>query len=254
MSTETTQNERPIDEQLSGAILDTLDTPLAVIDAEGFVTKTNSQWKNHTEDGNSCIQVCSAGTSYLDFIENQGANILGTDRSVVLKGIREVLSSKSKAFSWTYNISETDSERSFEIQLSNIPGVDGLSLIQHRNLNRRFDSKTQAPDTQTTQLPDQYREKIASEAAKSSIVGDNIAFVTDAVDDLFELVTSYKELIEEEGYDKKALTSRLNEKDEELDLDFLVDELPNVLNQARDGIKRVGRILRDLKNTRSFEA
>ncbi len=76
-------------------------------------------------------------------------------------------------------------------------------------------------------------------------VGDNAAFVRDAFDTLVELVEGHRELLVRvsEGRVPRSLVEDLNDKLDRADLDFLVEEVPQAMDESKEGIDRVTRIV-----------
>ena len=76
-------------------------------------------------------------------------------------------------------------------------------------------------------------------------VGDNAAFVKEAFETLMELMQGYRELLEhaQRGKVSTHLLADLTDKLDRADLDFLVEEVPQALDDSREGIERVARIV-----------
>jgi PAS domain S-box-containing protein len=81
-------------------------------------------------------------------------------------------------------------------------------------------------------------------------IGDNVRFVSEAVTDLLDLISTYRaELLEcrEQGR-CMAKCESIEAKEEDTDLDFLKEELPLALTQSRNGLEQVGRIVLAMKS------
>ena len=76
-------------------------------------------------------------------------------------------------------------------------------------------------------------------------VGDNAAFIRDAFDTLLELVEGHRELLAQasDGRVSRQLVEDLNDKLDRADLDFLVEEVPQAMDESREGIERVTGIV-----------
>jgi signal transduction histidine kinase len=70
-------------------------------------------------------------------------------------------------------------------------------------------------------------------------VGDNLEFLSGAVTDLFDFIEKLASQCEEESYKKHY---------KEVDFDYLLEEMPLALQQAREGVTNVTRIVRSLKS------
>jgi len=77
-------------------------------------------------------------------------------------------------------------------------------------------------------------------------VGDNIHFMKGAFQDLFSLA-SLLVAVKNDDLSNPAvaqdLLSRINNKEEEIDLGFLKEEIPQAIEQSLDGLQRVSRIV-----------
>jgi signal transduction histidine kinase len=76
-------------------------------------------------------------------------------------------------------------------------------------------------------------------------VGDNASFVTEAFETLMELMRGYRELLThvQRGKIPDHLIADLQDKMDRADLDFLVEEVPQALDDSREGIERVAKIV-----------
>jgi PAS domain S-box-containing protein len=76
------------------------------------------------------------------------------------------------------------------------------------------------------------------------IVGDNARFLTDASRDLVRLVHSYRDLVAAvragDGEEERALVRRL---EDELEVDYLQDQVPSAGEQLMQGIERVSGVV-----------
>ncbi len=80
-------------------------------------------------------------------------------------------------------------------------------------------------------------------------IGDNVRFIEEATEDLMELLSQYDELVktlEKDNLVPKTISS-LREKEEEIDLEFLLDEIPIALKQSFSGLENVARIVQAMK-------
>ncbi len=86
-------------------------------------------------------------------------------------------------------------------------------------------------------------------------IGSNIEALTDYMVDVSKLLGQYQQFrksIKESGQDlsddiKKQL-SDLTEFEEEIDIEYLIEDIPELLNDCKDGTQRVARIVGDLKS------
>ena len=83
----------------------------------------------------------------------------------------------------------------------------------------------------------------------TQFVGDNTRFFQDAFVDLVEIINTYKELIETAR--SSSLTDELikyaEEQIEELDFDYLLEEVPLAIQHTLKGVDRIAKIVRAMK-------
>lgn len=80
-------------------------------------------------------------------------------------------------------------------------------------------------------------------------VGDNIGFLQDAFDDLASLEKAYASLLDaaRAGNATPELVKETEERVADADRDYLVEEIPRAIAQAREGVERVAKIVAAMK-------
>ena len=80
-------------------------------------------------------------------------------------------------------------------------------------------------------------------------IGSNISYLRDGMDDLLSILRAYRDLaVMVECQDGIAEPlQRLRQLEAEADLDFLIDEIPDAIGQASEGLSRVSRIVQAVK-------
>jgi signal transduction histidine kinase len=81
-------------------------------------------------------------------------------------------------------------------------------------------------------------------------IGDNIQFLQNAFEDMTELLQMYSEyLVSLSDPEKsKEYVKRIEEFSEDIDIDFLNEEIPNACKTAKEGVHRVAEIVLAMKN------
>ncbi|MEU4216910.1 ATP-binding protein [Actinoplanes sp. NPDC026623] len=80
-------------------------------------------------------------------------------------------------------------------------------------------------------------------------VGDNVRFMESAFADLDRLLTAYRELVaagpDPAGFE--AARQKVDEVASEIDMDFLMEDIPTAISQTLEGVVRVANIVRAMK-------
>jgi len=80
-------------------------------------------------------------------------------------------------------------------------------------------------------------------------VGDNTRFLQDAFQDLRRLLERYAEVPEalRAGVPTEELIATMKAAAEETDLEYLTEEIPKAIQQSLEGVERVSKIVRAMK-------
>lgn len=152
-------------------------------------------------------------------------------------------------------------DRYFEIRA--IPDIspDDQSLIGSvffaRDITEIKNAEKEKQQLQTQLLQGQKLEAVGQLAAgiaheintPAQFVGTNIDFLDDAFRDIEVLINSLHQLIieVESGKNPAELIEGAEETLQELDWDYLVEEIPEALRQSREGIQRITSIVTAMK-------
>ena len=81
-------------------------------------------------------------------------------------------------------------------------------------------------------------------------IGDNIHFLGDALDDLFKLINNFGGLLclVAKECEKRDLIETKEKYENEIDLGFLENEVPECIHQTEDGLDRVSKIVNAMKS------
>ncbi|MFQ5655009.1 MAG: sensor histidine kinase, partial [Planctomycetota bacterium] len=80
-------------------------------------------------------------------------------------------------------------------------------------------------------------------------VGDNLRFLSDTFTEVKDLLLECRRLLDaaREGEVPRELAVRLRERLEEADIDYLAEEIPQAVDQTLEGVERVAKIVRSMK-------
>jgi PAS domain S-box-containing protein len=84
----------------------------------------------------------------------------------------------------------------------------------------------------------------------TQFVSDNVVFLRDAFDDIQTVIDYCLELVEKGGSStgtREDIVSALKQHLDDADIEFLKEEIPQAISQSRDGLERVARIVRAMK-------
>ncbi|MEM9134124.1 MAG: ATP-binding protein [Actinomycetota bacterium] len=133
-----------------------------------------------------------------------------------------------------------------------------LAMLLHWNFSDRKrlelrQTLDQLHQTQSQLVEAQKLESIGSLAAGVAheintpiqFVGDNLTFINQTASDLGRFIDAYRR--EQDNMVDGESLERLSELADELDLGFLLDEMPRAVTQSLEGVQRVAEIVRAMK-------
>ena len=143
-----------------------------------------------------------------------------------------------------------------EVSLSGLEVHDRtMRILVIQDVTERRELEAQRHQTQHLESIGQLAAGIAHEInTPTQFVGDNVRFLRDSVTEMLEGLEAAAKtvgtLLEDAGLDeaRRASLGELAEELEELDLEFLVEEVPQAIAQSINGIERVGKIVQAMRN------
>ena len=118
-------------------------------------------------------------------------------------------------------------------------------ITEQRNL------QTQLNHAQKLEAIGQLAAGIAHEInTPTQYVGDNTRFMRDGIDDIIKLIQLYEKLLGEANTQSCGLPiiEEIDQTKKDIDLDFLIEELPAAVRQSLEGVDRVAEIVRAMKD------
>ncbi len=120
-------------------------------------------------------------------------------------------------------------------------GTRGLIFVGS-DVTETVELKNQLAQSQKLESIGRLAAGIAHEInTPTQYVGDNVRFLSEAFEDLFRLLDRYEEVV---GEGEKGELEVLKE---EVDLEYLREEVPRAIEQSLDGVERVTKIVRSMK-------
>jgi PAS domain S-box-containing protein len=140
------------------------------------------------------------------------------------------------------------------ITLTPLQDVDGQPagcVLLGADVTHRRSLESQLSHAQKLESIGQLAAGIAHEInTPTQYVGDNTRFLQDAFMDLAAVLGGYEQLLiaANDGSIPADLLAQVKEAAEKADLDYLLTEIPAAISQSLDGVERVSKIVRAMKD------
>lgn len=129
---------------------------------------------------------------------------------------------------------------------------EGLGiLIVGADITAKKDLEKQLLHAQKLESIGQLSAGIAHEInTPIQYVGDNINFLSDSFSELTELVDNIKKLVEDadKSSQHSDIAKQILEIMKSADIDYLLQEVPDAIDQSREGVSRVSKIVNAMKD------
>jgi signal transduction histidine kinase len=122
--------------------------------------------------------------------------------------------------------------------------IIGADITERKTLERNM------AQTEKLKSIGQLAAGIAHEInTPTQYVGDNVRFLQDAFEDLSQLIDSYAMVLKaaKSGTVSDTLIADIEDRIEEVDAEYLLEEIPIAIQQTQEGVARIARIVRAMK-------
>jgi PAS domain S-box-containing protein len=140
-----------------------------------------------------------------------------------------------------------------DLTISAVKGDDGKptgTLLLGSDVTKRKILESQLAQAQKLESIGQLAAGIAHEInTPTQYVGDNIRFLKDAFDDVSQVQARFNLLLDavRAGNPAKDLIDGIDSATDKIDIEYLRKEIPRAIQQSLEGIERVARIVRAMK-------
>lgn len=137
--------------------------------------------------------------------------------------VNPVFNEKKKNVGFLFLMSEITDRKNLESQLSQVQKLESIGQLA-AGIAHEINTPTQ-------------------------FVGDNIHFLKDSVQDIGRLLNEYDALIQnlKGGQALNGRLEKIEQLKEEIDLEYLVEEIPSAIEQSIEGVQRVSKIVSAMK-------
>ncbi len=152
------------------AILDSVASHIAILDADGTIAEENSPWRTFAHSNGLAPGWTGVGTNYLRVCRAAQ----GEDRAQALaaaEGIEEVMTGRRSEFALTYPCDAPDQKRWFQMRVTPLSGDRGRVVISHDDISDLKLAETALLDANEQLMVARDRAEAASRA-KSQFVAN----------------------------------------------------------------------------------
>lgn len=143
------------------------------------------------------------------------------------------------------------------LQYVTIDQAQGRFVSVVRDITKRKEVEAEKEMLQSQMLHSQKLESVGLLAAgiaheintPAQFLGTNMEFLDESFQDVASLIKEYQGLVlvAENGKIDPAMLTVLQESVEELDWEYLAEEIPLTIKQSREGVERISKIVRAMK-------
>ncbi len=238
--------ELDVKEQESRSVIDTAFDAFISADSSGIIKK----WNKRAEEIFGWSEEEALGRGFYSLIvpeKYRGDCRLGIERAVNLMRVTYTQAKHKMEY-----MALNKDNREVPVEISISPLVSGDKILFNAfisDITERRNLQIQLNHVQKLESIGQLAAGIAHEInTPLQFIGDNTRFIQDSMEELIPLINEYQILSGNPGNEKLSMIlKQLEERYEEKDVGFLLQEIPDAVEQSLEGINRVTKIVAAMK-------
>ena len=237
-------------QQLLAATLDALPAAIAILDGEGTILVANRQWDVLTGSAIPLVTRAEVGSDYLSLCT--ALALTPGEIGTAARQVSEVILGDRGCVSLDYELRADHGQQWFTVLATRFTaqGKPRTAVMQMDVTEKRF-MEVQFRQAQKLESIGQLAAGIAHEInTPTQYIGDNTKFLQEAFQDLWRVVEPVRSLLEhsERGMLSPEQWVDARQAMENIELDYLAEEIPRAIDQSLDGVRRVSSIVSAMKD------
>jgi len=240
------ENQLQISAIESRSVIDTAFDAFISADSSGIIKK----WNKRAEEIFGWSEEEALGRGFYSLIvpeKYRGDCRLGIERAVNLMRVTYTQAKHKMEY-----MALNKDNREVPVEISISPLVSGDKILFNAfisDITERRNLQIQLNHVQKLESIGQLAAGIAHEInTPLQFIGDNTRFIQDSMEELIPLINEYQILSGNPGNEKLSMIlKQLEERYEEKDVGFLLQEIPDAVEQSLEGINRVTKIVAAMK-------
>ncbi len=246
--------------------IDSLSAHIAIVDEYGEIITVNKAWEDFAIENHVEVNVCE-GANYLHVCDGATGEFAGEARAFA-EGIRKVMKGEKDVFSLEYSCDSPVEQRWFTGKVTKFSNGGAVRIvISHENITDRKKAEEEVWESHR-KLEETYRELKSAQSAilqreKMASIGQlaagvaheinnpigfvsgNLRALNKYIDKFTEFIDFQSEIIEKLNVSEAV--EELNTEKKKLKIDYIREDIKDLIKESLDGTERVSKIVQNLK-------